>query len=316
MGFIPDRLVNSGLYTAASEYLDATTGKSYAGSYHELFTGEAYTGKDQYSPNKRLLIKNPSKNVEQTNVLNSREAVEYAKLNTSNQELYKFGVDPEPYTPNPTGEDYKRGKITRYFAKKRNQTPTYIIEITQSTFNDLSGKGGRYNYALWEPIQLFWKITGPINNSRDEFGVIQAGIYNTNKRIVNQAQQQMRGIKGYLFDLLEFALKADLELVFNKYTGGNEFTVKLDNSDYIGYYHIMADGTIMDGAEHGQSTGKILLAGDSLVQSQINTLIKEALEQVGSSSTQPTQQPQETVDPPPQVSTFTSPPTTGGSSSY
>jgi hypothetical protein len=277
MGFVPDRLVNSGLYTATSEYLDAVTGKPYAGSYHELFTGAAYTGKDQYSANKRLLVKNPSKNIEQTNVLPSREATEYARLNPTNQELYKFGVDPELYTPNPTGDDYKRGKITRYFAKKRNQTPTYIVEITQLAFNDLTNKSGRYNYALWEPIQLFWKITGPIKDSRDEFGVIQAGIYNTNERIVNQAQQQMRGIKGYLNDLLEFAVKADLEIVSNRYTGGNEFTVKLDNSDYSGYYHIMADGTVMDGATHSQTTNKILLPGSGVVQSQVSTLVKDAL---------------------------------------
>ena len=277
MGFLPDRLVNSGLYTAAAEYLDAVTGKPYAGSYHEDFTGTAYTGKDQYSSDKRLLIKNPSRNQQQTNILPSREANEYARLNPVNQELYKFGTDPEPFTPNPTGDDYKRGKITRYFAKKRNQSPAYIVETTQNIFNDLTNKGGRYNYALWEPIQLFWKITGPINDSRDEFGVIQAGIYNTNERIVNQAQQKMRGIKGYLNDLLEFAVKADLELVSNKYTGGNEFTVKLDNSNYSGYYHIMADGTVMDGATHSQTTNKTLLPGDVVVQSQVSTLVKNAL---------------------------------------
>ena len=277
MGFLPDRLVNSGLYTAAAEYLDAVTGKPYAGSYHELFTGAAYTGKDQYSPNKRLLIKNPSKNQQQTNVLRSREANEYARLNPVNQELYKFGTDPEPFTPNPTGNDYKRGKITRYFAKKRNQTPVYIIETTQSVFNDLTNKSGRYNYALWEPIQLFWKITGPIRDSRDEFGVIQAGIYNTNERIVNTTNEQFRGIKGYLSDLIQFAVKADLELVSNKYTAGGEFKVQLDNSNYSGYYHIMADGTIMDGATHSQTQDRILLADNVVVQNQVNTLVKDAL---------------------------------------
>ena len=124
---------------------------------------------------------------------------------------------------------------------------------------------------------MFWKIKRPIKDSRNEFGVIQTGIYNTNERIVNQAQQQMRGIKGYLNDLLEFAVKADLEIVSNRYTGGNEFTVKLDNSDYSGYYHIMADGTVMDGATHSQTTNKILLPGSGVVQSQVSTLVKDAL---------------------------------------
>ena len=43
----------------------------------------------------------------------------------------------------------------------------------------------------------------------------------------------------------------------------------------------MADGTIMDGSTHEQSTGKILLAGDVLIQNQISTLVNEALGQLG-----------------------------------
>jgi hypothetical protein len=75
----------------------------------------------------------------------------------------------------------------------------------------------------------------------------------------------------------------------------------------------MASGTIMDGATHSQSTNKILLTSNVLVQNQVNTLIKNALEQIGSVPTQPIQQqPQESVDPPPQISTFTSPTTGGG----
>ena len=43
----------------------------------------------------------------------------------------------------------------------------------------------------------------------------------------------------------------------------------------------MADGTIMDGATHEQSQGKVLLADNVVAQGQVNTLINEALGNLG-----------------------------------
>lgn len=312
MGYLPKRLVNSNLSTFGGEYIDSQ-GNLYEGPYHELFSGEVHSGTTPNSPNKKPLFPNSNLQPKSSQQISSIIGNQYNSLNPVNQDLYKFGADPESYYPTPTGEDYRRGTITRYFAKRRNAQPLEIREITQTAFNSISTQDGQYNYAIWEVISLFWKISGPIRDSKDQYGVLKSGIRDTNERLREQANQQIRGIKGYLSDLIQFAVKADLDLVNGKYTAGGEFTVQLDNSDYSGYYHIMADGTIMDGAEHGQSTGKILLAGNVLVQNQINTLVKNALEQVGSTPSQPTQQqPQESVDPSPQVSTFTSPTTSGG----
>ena len=312
MGYLPKKLVNSNLTTFGGEFVDSQ-GNLYEGPYHELFSGKTYSGNTPNSPNKKPIIPNPNLQTQKTQQIPSVIGNEYNSLNPVNQDLYKFGADPETYFPTPTGQDYRRGTIIRYFAKRRNAQPLQIKEITETAFNSITSQDGRYNYATWEVISLFWKISGPIRDSKDQYGVLKAGIIDTNERLREQANQQIRGIKGYLSDLIQFAVKADLDLVNGKYTAGGEFTVQLDNSDYSGYYHIMADGTIMDGAEHGQSTGKILLAGNVLVQNQINTLVKNALEQVGSTPSQPTQQqPQESVDPSPQVSTFTSPTTSGG----
>jgi hypothetical protein len=281
MGYLPKRLVNANLYTAGGEYLDASTGAIYEGPYHETFAGKSFSGKDQNAPNKKLLIPNPNLQTQTTQQVPSVIGDQYNSLNPVNQDLYKFGVDPETFIPTPTGQDYKRGTITRYFARRRNKQPLEIREITQSSFNSISSQDGRYNYAIWDVISIFWKITGPLRDSRDQYGVLRAGITNTNERLVEQANQEMRGIKGYLTDLIQFSVKTDLELVSNKYTSGNEFTIKQDNSDYIGYYHVMADGTIMDGATHSQTQNKILLAGNVLVQNQINILVKEELGKLG-----------------------------------
>lgn len=312
MGYLPKRLVNSNLSTFGGEFIDSE-GNLYEGPYHQLFSGKTYSGNTPNSPNKKLIVPNPNLQVQNSQQVINRSTNEYNSLNPVNQDLYKYGADPETYFPTPTGQDYKRGTITRYFAKRRNAKPLEIKEISETAFNSITSQDGRYNYAIWEVISLFWKISGPINDSKDQYGVLKAGIIDTNKRLSDQANQQMRGVKGYLSNLIQFAVKADLDLITGKYTAGDEYTVQLDNSNYIGYYHIMADSTIMDGAEHGQSTGKILLTENVAVQAQVNTLIKNALEQIGSTPTQSVQQqPQESVDPPPQVSTFTSPTTGGG----
>ena len=276
MGYLPKRLVNSNLSTFGGEYIDSQ-GNLYEGPYHELFSGEVYSGTTPNSPNKKPLFPNSNLQPKSSQQISSIIGNQYNSLNPVNQDLYKFGADPESYYPTPTGEDYRRGTITRYFAKRRNAQPLEIREITQTAFNSISTQDGQYNYAIWEVISLFWKISGPLRDSKDQYGVLKAGIVNTNERLRDQANQQMRGVRGYLSDLIQFAIKPDLELVSNLYTAGNEYTVKLDNIDYSGYYHIMADGTIMDGATHDQTQNKTLLADNVVVQNQVNTLVKDAL---------------------------------------
>ena len=277
MGYIPKKMVNSNLYAVEGQFIDSTNGKPYTGDYHQLFNGQSFTGKTPYDPNKRLLVANPSTQQQNTQLVPFAENLKYESLNPKNQELYKFGLDPEPYIPSPTGQDYKRGQILRYFAKKKNQTPTQIIEISKEVYDDLLVQGGKYNYAMWSVIKVFWKITGPLRDSKDKYGVLKAGIVDTNERLREFVNQEMRGLKSYLSNPIQFSILPNITLITNQYTSGNEFTVKLDNSNYIGYYHIMADGTVMDGPDMNQSEGKLLLAGNVLVQNRVNTLVKETL---------------------------------------
>jgi hypothetical protein len=282
MAYVPKNMVNQNLYTNGGEFIDPSTGKYYQGYYHQYFSGEIFSGKGPTDANRKGLSSAPPVSKQsQNNVPNTKQSIDYQRAKPTDQEIYKFGLTPEPYYPVPTSQDYKKGAFVRYFAKKRNQSPPTIIEIDKVTHDDLRLQRGKYNYALWTVTSLYWKITGPIRDSKDKFGVLKAGIYNTNERIVNASNEQFRGIKGYLSDLIQFAPKADLELVTNVYASKGQLIVKLDNSEYEGYYHVMADGNIMDGATHEQSTGKILLAGDVLVQNQISTLVNTALGELG-----------------------------------
>jgi hypothetical protein len=282
MAYVPKNMVNQNLYTNGGEFTDPSTGKAYQGYYHQYYSGDIFSGKGPTDANrKRLSSTPPNTKIAQNNVAPTRQNLAYQQAKPSDQEIYKFGLTPEPYYPQPTQNDYQKGALVRYFAKKRNQTPSLIIEIDKATHDDLRSQRGKYNYALWSVTSLYWKITGPIKDSKDKFGVLKAGISDTNERIVNKTDIEFRGIKGYLSDLIQFAPKADLELVSNLYSSKGQLTVKLDNSEYEGYYHVMADGTIMDGATHEQSKGITLLAGDVLIQNQISTLVTNALGNLG-----------------------------------
>ena len=279
MSYIPKSLTNNNLFTNGGEFIDST-GKSYSGPYHQLFNGQVYSGNTPLDPTKQLLGIAP-KDESPNQVPNTPDNLEYARLNPKNQELFEYGKNPTSFIPQPQGKDYQRGQIERYFAKKRNSNPFQILEINESTYNDLFTQSGEYNYALWQVVKIYWKISGPLRDTRGPNGVITAGIVDTNERLINFTNKGFRGIKQYLSNLIQFAVRPNLELISNQYTSGNEFTIKLDNNVYIGNYHIMADGTIMDGATHTQSQNKILLPANVVVQEQVNTLVNEALGNLG-----------------------------------
>jgi hypothetical protein len=279
MSYIPKSLVNNNLYTAGEEFTDLN-GNGYSGSYHEQYDGSIFSGPNSYYPNKQLLSIKQT-NTEPTKVPAISENIFYSNLNPTNTELYKYGLDPEPYFPLLTNQDYKRGNIIRYFARRANQKPNQIIEITPEAYDDIIKQSGTYNYALWRVTNMLWKITGPLYDSKDKNSILKAGIIDTNIRLREIANQNLKGLNQYLSNLIQFSIKPDLELISNQITSGNEFTVQQDNSDYIGPYHIMADGTIMGGPTHNQSANKIFLTSNVLVQNRINTLVKEELGKLG-----------------------------------
>ena len=280
MGYIPKSLVNTGLYTNGGEFT-TSEGKPYKGYYYETFDGSISSGKDPNSPNSQPLITNYSTVQPNNYIVPTQENINYASLQPTNQSLYQSSGDPLPYFPILTGTDYKRGQIIRYFAKKRNENPPKIREIIKDAFSDLNSSAGQYNYALWTVTSVFWKISGPLRDSLNKNGVKTSGIIDTNRRLVENANKDFKGIRQYLSNLIQFAVKSELILIESLYTGGNELIVKKDNSDYTGYYHIMGDKKIMDGATHEQSTGKVLLAADASVSNQLGGLIQTALGEIG-----------------------------------
>ena len=198
MSYIPKKLINPGLYATGDSFIDQTTGKVYTGPYHSSFNGQSFTGVDPYDPNRRPLSANPNSKPP-TKVINNPINRDYERVNNKNSSLLKYGKDPLSYTPVTTESDYKRGSLNRYFAKRITEKPPRIIEISSKVYKSLNNKDGKYNYAIWRVSSILWRISG---NSEDE-------VINTNKRQVEIANREFRGIKSYLRNLTQFYKKSE-----------------------------------------------------------------------------------------------------------
>jgi hypothetical protein len=190
---IENQKANPGEFTLSN-------GVDYTGPYYTTFDGKSFTGANPYTPNSNSLIK--SKPIIADLEFINPTFDEYNQLKPSNLSLSL--IDPSPFTPKPTDEDYRKGKITRYFARQRNGTQFKIMEINQTTFDNLSNNRGGLNYSLWKVISIFWQISGPLRDQRVGNIRTRAGIIDTNQRVLNNAEKDFIGIKQYLTNLQQF----------------------------------------------------------------------------------------------------------------
>jgi hypothetical protein len=175
-------------------------GQEYVGPYYTTFDRNFFTGNNPYSLNSKPLIPiQPASDPEFIDLLKN----EYITLNPNNS--FSSLIDPTPYTPKPTEEDYKKGKITRYFARQRNGTQFKIMEINQQTYDNLLNNRGGLNTSLWKVISIFWQISGPLRDVRVNNIRTRAGIIDTNQRVLDNAEKNFIGIKQYLSDLQQFS---------------------------------------------------------------------------------------------------------------
>jgi len=157
MAYYPKSRILVGLNSTKNEF--TLNGKEFIGGYFMTFDGKYYSGVP--NSNNNFLLEKVEQEVTPKFTTNKDNFV-FNKLNP-NLNITEF-IEPEPYYPIITEQDYKIGKIIRYFAKQRGIHIFKIIEIDKKTFDDISTQGGIYNYPKWQVTSLFWRINTPKNN--------------------------------------------------------------------------------------------------------------------------------------------------------
>jgi hypothetical protein len=209
--YYPKSRIVQNQYTNGGEFVLTETKEDYIGSYWITFEEEYFTGINQYDLNVRPLTlkKNPP-----ITLVSSSLNDEYRRItaNTTSPEVAALNATqvPELFFPTPAPADYQVGSFIRYFTKKRNGGAESIIEISKTTYEDITNQSSSYNFYLWETITIYWAISGPLFDVKDpNTGITTPGIVNTNARILDKANKEFRGIRAYLQDLAQYAIPTD-----------------------------------------------------------------------------------------------------------
>ena len=131
---------------------------------------------------------NKSLNEKYSTLLQTQLKINYSDLSES----------PEDVQVEVTNDDYESSYITRYFARKKSDENSRIIEIDISQFRSLSSS---YFYRV---IKFKWKISGSLNtvyegNIKKEIGVIEH-----NTEILNKMEKILSGVKYKITSTTQF----------------------------------------------------------------------------------------------------------------
>jgi hypothetical protein len=160
---IPNNIIVKNQYTIGNEFVDPTTNISYQGYYYEL-NGSFFQGKE-FNPSSPKLIRKANENT----LLNNPLTATFSKVSgiTSQQLQPPFIIS----TPLRISSNYE----SNFFVKQLNIDPPLIKRIDEKTYKSLK--------ASSPPL----------------YQVIFIGTYNNQTLTLEEANQQMSGLKDYLF---------------------------------------------------------------------------------------------------------------------
>ena len=97
-----------------------------------------------------------------------------------------------------TNDDYESNYITRYFARKKSDENSRIIEIDISQFRSLSSS---YFYRV---IKFKWKISGSLNTIYEENIKKETGVIEHNTDMLNKIEKIFSGVKYKITSVTQF----------------------------------------------------------------------------------------------------------------
>tara|TARA_B100001939_G_scaffold210420_1_gene180995 strand:+ start:7282 stop:7653 length:372 start_codon:yes stop_codon:yes gene_type:complete len=97
------------------------------------------------------------------------------------------------YVPKPKDKDYEIGYIKRYFAQKVNDESSPIVEISATSYQNLS------NSPYYNRTDIRWKISGLLESRGHIIGVKQA-----NSNSILRGCKDLKNLKNYLLNTQQF----------------------------------------------------------------------------------------------------------------
>lgn len=239
MAYLPKSKVNI-KEASQGEFIFKKNKKPFSGKYLELSNGKYYAGVNTINLGEELVkaVEEPSNNQMGSNF-------DVKKYNILDSKKEKFLKNTKPLSTNkntPTEQDYQRGYYTRYFAKRINQSKSYI-EISLDTFKKLQEKTD-YDHRLY----IIGSVTWALKN----------GTRKTNNNNLKLLERTFPYISDFFPILNEFEV---IDGPLN--TTGGELYYE-DGREYVGPYHVHPEKGPMVGAEHISEPHALLKYSDEL----------------------------------------------------
>jgi hypothetical protein len=184
--YYPKSQIKTNLYTNGDEFVFLSSRESYIGYYFKTSTGQYFTGRNADDrPNLELI---PNLATSQTTIpVNESNYSVIINTNLDNNSVYNtliapnspILISPSYNAPVPTQQDYQIGEFRRYFCKKTNEI--LYLEINKDTFDKLVIKDPQYQFSLYEPFNLPWRLTGT-----------QEEVYKINRNIVTLTSTRLK----------------------------------------------------------------------------------------------------------------------------
>jgi hypothetical protein len=174
--------ITTGQYSEGGEFI-LSSGEIYTGAYHILPTGQKFT---EFVPTQK------SVELFELRLIPNMDMLTYNKV--MDLETNKYVV-PFPIQPAPNQNDYKRGKIERFFVQKRNNPLYTILEIDSQQYNSINTQNRPgINGTLWNKLKIVWIISKiPIEDAKYQ-----------NTQTLQIASRNFGGIGNYITNALEF----------------------------------------------------------------------------------------------------------------
>jgi hypothetical protein len=197
--YYPSFRVKTDLITNGSQL--KTANGPYRGKYYMGYDGRKFTGANPtIGPGEELFEISNERSVDIDVSVNLPENILNIIENSQGRSLKKVSAlkgAPTPYFPIPTESDYVKGYILRSFIKKVNDLG-FITEISPTEYANFQNGNVDYDVSYYLTYQIRWKLTGPLNSKRVGQYDVRAGIIDTNKRLVETANNTFIGIKEFI----------------------------------------------------------------------------------------------------------------------
>jgi hypothetical protein len=197
--YYPSFRIKTDLITNGLEYV--TNKGPYKGKYYITYDGRKFTGPNPIvGPNEELFSGFQKTDSVFLNNSNVPEVVKNSIAQKTGVDLKKVQAKrgaPVPYFPIPNESDYKKGYLLRSFIKKVNDIG-FITEISDEEYANFQNGTVDYDVSYYLVYQIMWKLTGPLNSIRLGQYETRAGIVDTNKRLVENANNTFLGITDFI----------------------------------------------------------------------------------------------------------------------